>query len=315
MSDRIHVAVAVISDRGDNILVSQRPDDAHQGGLWEFPGGKLEPGETRLQALQRECHEELGIQVEQARPLIQITHDYPDRRILLDVWKVTAYSGVPQGREGQPVRWISRSALAALPMPAADVPICSAIQLPDRYLITPDFHGTLQGFTARIAAGLEAGMLLQLRVHSLPGSRLPSLVRALAPVCEERGVGLLVNTGIEQAVALGVGVHLSAVRLSAAHRDGYRHDRHRFLLAASCHSAQQLQWAQQIGANFVVLSPVRETRSHPQARPLGWQGFSSLVSRVALPVYALGGMQLTDLAAAWDAGAQGIAGISAFWEC
>ncbi len=314
MQHTLHVAVAVIGNQHNEILVSKRAAGAHQGGLWEFPGGKLEPGETVFQALERECREELGIGVGHARPLIRVRHAYPERAVLLDVWKVTAYTGTPRGLEGQPLRWVDRRRLGELPMPAADAPIVSAIQLPDRYMITPDFHGSPQVFRDRIIDRLQAGSLLQLRAPGLPYGAIESLVRELAVVCRERGVSLLVNTGIEQALELGVGVHLNGQRLSAAFRDGYRHDRRRFLLAASCHSAQQLDWARQIGASFAVLSPVRETRSHPQARPLGWDGFAALVADAGLPVYALGGLGVDDLEAAWNAGAQGIAGISAFWQ-
>ena len=98
---RIHVMAAVIRDAERRILIAKRPDDAHQGGLWEFPGGKLEPGESRLEALQRELHEELGITVQQARPLIDLQHNYPDKHIRLDVWEVSEFTGTAHGAEGE----------------------------------------------------------------------------------------------------------------------------------------------------------------------------------------------------------------------
>ena len=132
----MHVAVAVIQDSSGRILLSRRADHAHQGGLWEFPGGKLDPGETLAQALKREIREELGIEVQSHSPLIRINHRYPDRSVLLDVHRVTAYSGVPEGREGQPLVWVAPESMRDYPMPAADRPIVTALRLPDSYLIT-----------------------------------------------------------------------------------------------------------------------------------------------------------------------------------
>jgi 8-oxo-dGTP diphosphatase len=107
MTGYIHVAAAVVVDGLGRVLVSQRPGHVHQGGLWEFPGGKLEAGETAETGLKRELHEELGITVQAARPLIRVYHAYPDKPVLLDVWRVTRYSGEPAGLEGQPIDWVA----------------------------------------------------------------------------------------------------------------------------------------------------------------------------------------------------------------
>ena len=104
---RVHVAAAVIRGTDGSILIARRADTQHQGGLWEFPGGKVEAGESVEAALARELKEELGITVEVARPLIKVQHDYPDKQVLLDVWEVSAFSGEPHGVEGQPLAWLS----------------------------------------------------------------------------------------------------------------------------------------------------------------------------------------------------------------
>lgn len=119
----LHVAAAVIFGSGGQILIARRPEDKHQGGLWEFPGGKVELGETAFSALARELLEELGITDIQASPLIQITHDYPERSVLLDVYSVTDFVGNPKGCEGQPIQWVSPSALINYPFPEANQPI------------------------------------------------------------------------------------------------------------------------------------------------------------------------------------------------
>ena len=102
--NHIHVAAAAIHDQNGHVLLSRRAPDSHQGGLWEFPGGKLEPGESVASALRRELQEELDIQVSEHHPLIRVRHDYADRRVLLDVHKVTAWQGQPRGVENQPLR-------------------------------------------------------------------------------------------------------------------------------------------------------------------------------------------------------------------
>jgi 8-oxo-dGTP diphosphatase len=135
---RVHVAVAAIFDDQGRVLISQRPAHVHQGGLWEFPGGKLEPGETAVNALRREIYEELGITVQTVRPLIRIMHDYPDKAVLLDVWRVDDFTGKPAGCEGQAIEWVVVENLGDYLFPAANIPIIMAASLPDRYLITPE---------------------------------------------------------------------------------------------------------------------------------------------------------------------------------
>ncbi|MDG9670707.1 8-oxo-dGTP diphosphatase MutT [Hahella sp. CR1] len=128
----VHVAVAVVLDQHNRVLVARRPDHLHQGGLLEFPGGKVEPGETVLAALQRELFEEVGVQVDvsedAANPLIQIEHHYPDKHVLLDVWRVSRFSGEAQGREGQYVAWLDLNELDPEAFPAANREIIAALQ-------------------------------------------------------------------------------------------------------------------------------------------------------------------------------------------
>jgi 8-oxo-dGTP diphosphatase len=123
----IHVVAGVLTDDAGSVLLAQRPELTHLAGGWEFPGGKLEAGETRFDGLSRELREEIGIALLEARPLICVRHTYPDRRILLDVWLVTAYDGTPQGLDGQALHWCPRAELRAAPLLPADGPVVEAL--------------------------------------------------------------------------------------------------------------------------------------------------------------------------------------------
>jgi len=309
---RSHVAVAVIVDDRRRVLISRRPAHVHQGGLWEFPGGKLEAGESVTSALQRELQEELGISLGSARPLIRIYHDYPDRQVLLDVLRVDRFAGIPHGREGQPVVWAAPGELVQYRFPAANIPIIKAATLPDRYLISPSPGSDQAGFVRHLARALGRGIsLVQLRAKQLTLPQYRALVKQVLPVCESAGARLLVNSDPWCVAELGAhGVHLSSKRLM--HLKERPLDDH-YLVGGSCHNEAELEHACAIGLDFVVVSPVRETRSHPGTATLGFAGVRALTELANLPVYALGGMEEKDLGRAFESGAQGIAAISGLW--
>jgi 8-oxo-dGTP diphosphatase len=309
----VHVAAAALVDRTGRVLLARRPDGVHQGGLWEFPGGKLEPGETVEAALQRELAEELGVAVVSHRPLIRIRHDYDDLSVLLDVHRVDDWHGEVHGREGQPLAWVEPRDLSGYPMPAADVGIITALQLPSVYLITPPRIDDPARFLAELDAALERGVrLVQLRVFDLAADALQRIGEDVCRRCHAQGGRVLVNGPVELADAIGAdGLHLPGRALDAADRRPIGAGR---LLAVSCHDAHDLARAEALGADFAVLSPVLPTPSHPDAQPIGWDGFRDAVDAAAMPVYALGGMRSDLLATAWRHGAQGIAGIRDLWR-
>lgn len=124
----VHVAVGVVLDDDRRVLITRRATDSHQGGLWEFPGGKVEPGESLDQALARELHEELGIAPGRTSPLLEVSHDYGDKQVLLDVHVVWEFSGRAVGLENQPLAWVPCEALSQYRFPAANVPIIDAVR-------------------------------------------------------------------------------------------------------------------------------------------------------------------------------------------
>ncbi|MFZ5560650.1 MAG: Nudix family hydrolase [Pseudomonadota bacterium] len=303
---RILVVAAVIR-RDGKILIAQRPLDKHQGGLWEFPGGKVEEGEPAAAALVRELEEELGITPRQYRPLIRLRHDYPDKAICLDVWEVSAFTGAARGREGQPVRWVSTAALPRFEFPAANRAIVAALRLPSLYFITPeglDAAGYMAWLEARLQR--QAGLVL-LRAPRLPEPDYLALARDFLAHCHAAGAKLMLHgdpARLQQVEADGV--HMPAMLLD---RFAARPCSPGCWLAASVHDLRELQRAEAIGVDFATLSPLRPTLSHPEAVALGWENFAALVEHAPMPVYALGGVGAEDLEQAWRAGAQGVAGI------
>jgi 8-oxo-dGTP diphosphatase len=310
----IHVAVAVIENDRQQVLLTKRPEHVHQGGLWEFPGGKLETGEKASEALVRELDEELGIIVSHARPLIQIPHDYSDRRVLLDVYLIEEYSALPYGKEGQALQWVSRDALSDWSMPSANLPIIRAVQLPDRYQITPAQSATGAAFMDRLEACLQSGIrLVQYRDADVDDPQYLQMARQIIELAHRYDAQVMLNRSLQvfnQCPADGL--HLSSSRLMALSERPVSVD---VLLSASCHDPVEVEQANRIGADFIVISPVQKTRSHPGAIPLGWKKCQQLTGLAQMPAYALGGLGKADISNAQLHGAQGIAAIRSLWSC
>jgi len=313
---RILVVAAVIWREG-RILIAERAAHLHQGGLWEFPGGKVEAGEAVAAALVRELQEELGITPTVFSPLIRIAHDYPDKSVCLEVWNVTGFEGEPHGCEGQPIRWVTPDELPQFAFPVANRPIVTAARLPDRYLITPDELSAPNPAAARrdwLAARLAQGAaLVVFRAPSLSPQAYQEEAVELLQQCRVAGARLMLHGHPDVLSHVPAdGLHLPARYLS---RLETRPVPSGLWLAASVHNAEELMRAEQLGVDFVTLSPVAATASHPDTGWLGWQRFAELVQTAKVPVYALGGMLDKDVATAKAAGAQGVAGIRGLFVC
>jgi mutator protein MutT len=200
-----------LRDSAGAVLLAQRPPGKHLAGGWEFPGGKLEAGETRDGALARELHEEIGVEVDAARPLFSVTHAYPHRDILLDVWVVTSYRGVPQGLEGQTLRWCAPDDLPRADLLPADRPIVTALRLPERltatrtevYEIVDPFVRDAEGRTAPRLRGALCGADFLLTRESCAREEIAALCAA---------AGVPVYAG---GLSLGEAWELGAVGVSA----------------------------------------------------------------------------------------------------
>ncbi|AHL76582.1 hypothetical protein CH92_16345 [Stutzerimonas stutzeri] len=309
---RLHVAAGVIRCSDGRVLIARRPLDKHQGGLWEFPGGKVEEGETTEAALVRELAEELGIGVTAARPLIQVRHDYPDKQVLLDVWEVSAFTGEPHGAEGQPLAWVEAADLPSYSFPAANRPIIAAARLPDRYLITPDEFSAQQLLNG-LSRALDAGFrLIQLRAPSLSPVDYRVLAADVMAMCAGRAQLMLKGPLEWLGEFPGAGWHLTAEQVRRHAGQGRPVPVGQWL-AASCHDAAELELAMAMGVDFITLSPVLHTATHAGAQPLGWPRVADLLVGFNQPAYLLGGLGRADLMQVFSAGGQGVAAIRAFW--
>lgn len=306
----VRVAAAVLVRPDGQVLLAQRPAGKPYAGYWEFPGGKLEPGETPRAALARELVEELGINVRRAAPWLVQEFVYPHAHVELHFFRVFEWDGELHGRDGQAFAWQTPGHFTLAPLLPANTRILAALSLPPVYGITCAADGGEDAFLARAAVAFASGLrLVQLRDREWPLDRRLAFARHLVPLAHDRGARVLFNGSEDEARMAGCdGVHWTASALAQAQRrpEG-------MLAAASCHTRDELARAAGLGLDFALLGPVSPTPTHPDARPLGWDGFATLAIDVRLPVFALGGLSTGDLEIAIAHGAHGVALRRAAW--
>lgn len=308
---RVEVAAAVVFHDDGRFLLAQRPAGKVYAGYWEFPGGKVEPGESAAVALKRELHEELGIDVERAYPWITRDYDYEHAAVRLHFFRVERWRGEPHGKENQRFSWQSACRLTVTPLLPANGPILRALTLPALYGISNVANLGEDEFMHRLERALQHGMrLLQVREPQLPGNSLLKLAARVVKLAREHGARVVINGSVEVAGLSGAdGVHLASAQLMRTEaRPAFD------LVGASCHDAVELARAVAIGADFAVLGPVLPTPSHPGRPGIGWERLAALLENYPLPVYALGGLREDDLHAARQAGAHGVSLLRGAWE-
>jgi 8-oxo-dGTP diphosphatase len=304
------VAAAVIVRGDGDVLLAQRPAGKAYAGFWEFPGGKLEAGETPRHALDRELREELGLDVTHAAPWFVQRHDYPHADVELHFFRVFAWRGEPVGHDGQAFAWQAPGAIGVAPLLPANTRVLAALTLPSVYGVTCADDLGEREFLARAGRAFERGLRLAVvREKTWPAERLEPFAAALLALASAHRATLLLNGDDAVARRLGfAGVHWTAQRLAAAmsRPEG-------MLAAASCHTRDDIAKAGDLALDFAMLGPVRATPTHPQATPLGFGGFAATVEGAQLPVFALGGLDVGDLDVAIDHGAHGVALRRAAW--
>lgn len=305
------VAAAVILDSNGRFLLAQRPAGKPYAGYWEFPGGKLLPGETALAAVERELREELDIEVLEAWPWVARAYAYPHANVLLNFFRVARWKGNIHGLEGQAVVWQRPGETSVAPMLPANAPILSALALPPIYAISNAHEMGIERFLRRLKAAMEQGVkMIQLREKQMPGPQFVDFARAVLELAQHYRAKILFNSAHAVYVKeIGAhGVHLTAEGLWQAKA---RPDVG--LCGASCHNPAELERAAEMELDFVVAGPVSKTPTHSNNTALGWENFSRLISGYSLPAYAIGGMRPGDLKQALNRGAQGLAMIRGAW--
>lgn len=304
------VAVGVLIRDDGAFLIAQRPPGKPMAGYWEFPGGKIEPGETVFEGLRREFHEELGIEIVSGCPWAQRVFVYPHATVRLHFWRVYDWHGEPQSLEGQAFCWEHIAAVRSEPWLPGALPLRRWLQLPDCYAISAAALIGPTAFLAALDARLADGSvrLLQWREPDLPADQCVRLFAEVRARAREHGARLLVSSRHVHLLEQADGLHLTAADLQGA-RERPGAD----WVAASCHDAADIARASELGLDFAVLGPVLPTASHPGAATLGWAGFAATAGATGIPVYALGGMQPGLLAAARQHGAQGVALLRGAW--
>lgn len=310
MNALVEVAAAVLQRPDGRFLLAQRPVDKIWAGYWEFPGGKLEAGETPEHALRRELREELGVTVQQAWPWITRTFTYPHATVRLNFFRVTEWSGELHPHEGQQFAWQQFPDIAVAPLLPANAPVLRALSLPPLYAISNVAELGEEEFLARLQVQLRSGLrLVQLREKQLSREQLRALAQRMQPLLQAVGAKLLLNADIGLAQKVGAdGVQLNAAQLVSLTRRpevGW--------CGASCHDREELLRAEALGCDFALLSPVLPTQSHPGTLHLGWEKFQGMAAGLSIPVYALGGLTDADMETAWRHGAHGIALLRQAW--
>ena len=302
----VEVVAAVITRPDGRFLLTRRPGGKVYSGYWEFPGGKVEPNESLLHALVRELWEELGIQVGNAYPWVTRVFTYPHATVRLHFFRVVEWEGRLLPRENQGLFWQLPYQVEVSPILPANGPILQALLLPPVYAITQATEIGIEPAIKQIEQALRNGLrLLQIREKQMAKDMLREFSMQVLALAQSYQARVLINGDADLAREIGAdGVHFTASQLMGM---PCRPDPEYGLCGASCHNAEELFEAEQLGFDFVVLGPVQPTLSHPGLSPLGWRRFATLIRDYSLPVYALGGLRPQDLPIAQEMGAHGIA--------
>jgi 8-oxo-dGTP diphosphatase len=303
------VAAAVIERSDGTFLLAQRPAGKPYPGYWEFPGGKIEAGEDARAALARELREELGIEVREATPWITRVYAYTHATVRLHFFKVTAWDGEPQRLEDQDIKWQRVEAPDVAPMLPANAPVLAALALPAVMIVSDAARMGIEAWIGKLGErAIDEKVLVQIREKSLNAQQVQHVLSRALVRAEPFGSRAAVNSDCGSYPQCDA-VHLTAKALmQSTSRPAHA------LVGASCHDGRELDQAEKIGVDYVVVGPVKATASHPGVTPMGWEGFAALAHDRPMPIFAIGGLTRADLAEARRRGAHGVALLSAAFE-
>lgn len=311
----IRVAAGVILDQQGNVLLAQRPEGKPWAGWWEFPGGKIEQGETPHQALIRELKEELGIDVDKTYPWVSFVYEYPKNKVELSFLKVYAWSGEIRGMENQAFAWTTPLQAHELGdiLPASIAPL-QWLSIPDKYAISQfqspeSAEHYWQRFEAQLQQGIKLFQFREPQWQDGVGSRtLHAIFERMLASCHTYGAKLIVNSIHPKAWwAQADGVQLRSQDAVQLEQRPLEQDK---FVGVSCHHLADVLYANHLNADFIVLGHVLPTPSHPDTPPLGWETFQLFASEAGRPVFAIGGQSSSTIEIAREHGAHGIAFIT-----
>jgi len=267
----IHVVAGAMFDAEGRVLLAQRPVGKHMAGRWEFPGGKLQDGESAEAGLRRELAEELGVELGSAERLIRISHDYPDRRVLLDVWQVTAYSGEPRGLDAQALDWVAPDRLPAIDLLEADRPIIAALRLPRIAL-------SIGGLDALDAVGAAGRRRRPCVLFWDPDDADPAAeaTREAVRAARRQGHKVIVAGGGVEAIMAAASTGADGLLLTGGDRMSVD-PRGSFMVGEVCPTPAAARAAAAAGAHFVVVAPAADAADE--------QEFTGLLAGLGVPAY------------------------------
>lgn len=308
----IRVAVGVVINHQGQVLLAQRPEDKPWAGWWEFPGGKIEEGETVHQALARELKEELDIEIQSSTPWVHFTYEYPKTVVELSFCRVYDWKGEVRGLEKQSFAWTLPQQAHELGeiLPASVEPI-KWLSIPDTYAISHFQSLEIQDdYWQKFELLLQQGIkLFQFREpkwsDGVGSASLKALFEKMLTKCHEHHAKLIINSAHPRAWwSIADGVQLRAQDAVQLEERPLGEGK---LVGVSCHHLGDILYANHLNADFMVLGHVEATPSHPEAEPLGWEQFQQFAQEAGRPVFAIGGQSQHSLAKAREHNAHGIA--------
>ena len=307
----VNVSVAVLINANDQVLLGQRPPPKSWEGWWEFPGGKIEKGETSSDALYREIYEEIGVKITKFEKWVTRKYFYGGNDITLHFFKVHKWEGEVTSKENQKLVWTYLKNPSVSPILPANLFIQKSFDLPKYYAITNLSETSRQVFFNQLQNKISNGLkMIQVREKNISIDDFKVFSKEVIRICKPKNVKVIINSDVNLAYEIKAdGVHLTSKDLISIKKLPKN-----LIVSASCHNQEEIDIAEKLNINFLVLSAVRKTLSHPNIKPIGWDKFEKIANRVNTPIYALGGLGVKDYRIALENGAVGIASQRLIWQ-
>ena len=307
----VNVSVAVLINNNRQVLLGQRPHPKSWEGWWEFPGGKIEKGETSVDALYREIDEEIGVKITQFKKWVIRKYSHGGNDITLHFFKVYGWEGEVTSKENQKLVWTHLQNPNVSPILPANLFIQKAFDLPKYYAITNLSETSKKVFFNQLQNRISNGLkMIQVREKNISFDEFKIFSNEVIKICKPKGVKVIINSDVNLAYEIKAdGVHLRSKDLISIKKIPKN-----LIVSASCHTQEEIYIAEKLNINFLVLSAIKKTLSHPDIKPIGWDEFEKIVNRVNTPIYALGGLGVNDYSIALENGAIGIASQRSIWQ-